>query len=69
MLSYPLQIDCAPYGGNYLQSKEAEKRLVEFRGFPCLKIQTWGTHHLCSDLRHPPMSGRGFRERSPEVST
>jgi hypothetical protein len=23
-------------------------------GLPCLKSQTWATHHLWSNLRHPP---------------
>ena|ERR1035438_1326022 len=48
-----------PGNSNHLKflactGKEPERRINEVHHFPCLKIETWATHHLWSNLGHPP---------------
>src|ERR1035438_9143666 len=38
----------------FVQTIKAERRINEVHHFPCLKIETWATHHLWADLGHPP---------------
>jgi hypothetical protein len=40
----------------FVQTIKAERRINEVHRFPCLKIETWATHHLWADLGHPPVN-------------